>query len=94
MEVTSMNNYSIPSIETSNNIRLSVDNSDLPVNTRSSDIKLDETMMDLEDVKNFLFMLIGVESSSGSTEIQAVYVPSGTTPSAGSGYVVVEYAQL
>lgn len=35
-----------------------------------------------------------VESATGSTRLQAIYVPSGTTPSAGSGYVHVEYVQL
>ncbi len=66
MEVTSMNNYSYPSMETSNNIRLSVDNSGLPVNAHSRDVKPDETMMDIEEVKNFFFMLIGAGDSNGS----------------------------
>lgn len=35
-----------------------------------------------------------VLDSTNPTEIKAVYVPDGTTPSAGSGYVVIEYAQL
>jgi hypothetical protein len=35
-----------------------------------------------------------VISATLPTEIKAVYVPAGTSPSAGSGYVVVEYAQL
>jgi hypothetical protein len=35
-----------------------------------------------------------VQSSTGSTEIKAVYVPSGTSPTAGSGYVNVLYVQL
>ena len=35
-----------------------------------------------------------VESSTASTEIKAIYVPAGSTPTAGSGYIVVEYEQL
>ena len=35
-----------------------------------------------------------VESTTDPTQITAIYVPGSTSPAQGSGYVVVEYAQL
>jgi hypothetical protein len=35
-----------------------------------------------------------VVSANNSTRLQAIYVPSATAPSAGAGYVHVEYQQL
>ncbi len=59
MEVTSINHNSIQNLET-NNIRVAYSgNNAAPVNTAKSEIDYEKSMMDAEDVKDFLFMLIG-----------------------------------
>ncbi len=69
MEVTSMNSLSLPRPE-SNNIQVPfTERNDLPVNTDAkASVDLNEVMMDLEDMKNFLFMLIGAGSTNGSSD--------------------------
>ncbi len=61
MEVTTLNNYSFPNIDFSNNIRVpKAEGFDVPANiSKKSEINYDDIMMNLEDVKNFFFMLIG-----------------------------------
>ena len=61
MDVTNINNQSIPNIEHNNNIRVPVSSNDeLPVDiSTNNDLNYDKVVMNLEDVKNFLFMCIG-----------------------------------
>lgn len=63
MEVITINNnnYSIPNLELNKNIRMpAAEGNSVPANiTGRSEFNYDDVMMNLEDVKNFLFMLIG-----------------------------------
>jgi hypothetical protein len=61
MEVTTTNNYSFPNLDYQKNIRMPASGeTGTPANiSKRSDYSYDDVMMNLEDVKNFFFMLIG-----------------------------------
>ncbi len=59
MEVTQINHNSSQNLET-NNIRVAYSNNNTAqANSAKSKIDYENTMMNIEDVKDFLFMLIG-----------------------------------